>query len=176
VTKVYTKPSCEVITLASTHKGEEALILKNLKLGDNKKLIVVPRHPERFDEVDKFLLSYAKDRGLTYHRFSKQDNLESDIVLIDCMGELINLYAISNIVILGGSFVEGVGGHNPLEPAHFGCKIISGKYIFNQEALFNLVDGIKMVEAEEINSIMEQIQSTKITSSTDIEPIIRELS
>jgi len=176
VTRTYTKPSCEVITLASAHKGEEALILKNLKLGDNQKLIVVPRHPERFDDVDGLLLNYAKKMGLTYHRFSEKDNLESDVVLIDCMGELINLYAISDIVILGGSFVEGVGGHNPLEPAHFGCKIISGKHIFNQEALFSLVEGIEVIEIENLNSDMKELHGTKITSRTDIEPIVKVLT
>ena len=176
VTKVYTKPKCEVITLASTHKGEESLILKNLQLLPNQKYIVVPRHPERFNDVDKELLKYAHDKDLTYHRFSQRADLESDIVLIDCLGELINLYAISDIVILGGSFVEGVGGHNPLEPAHFGCKILSGKHIFNQEALFSLVDGIELVEVNEINSSMPELSHTRITSTTDIEPIIKLLS
>jgi len=176
VSKAYTKPSCEVITLASTHKGEESLILDNLKLGNNQKLIVVPRHPERFDDVDIELIKYSKVTGFSYHRISEKDNLESDIVLIDCLGELINLYAISDIVILGGSFVDGVGGHNPLEPAHFGCKIISGKHIFNQEVLFSLVDGIEVVEIEEINSTIKKIYSTKITSSSDIEPIVKVLS
>jgi 3-deoxy-D-manno-octulosonic-acid transferase len=175
VTKDFLKPSCEVITLASTHKGEEELILKNLKLNKNQKLIVVPRHPERFDEVDKYLSNYAKELNLSYHRFTNMDNLDSDIVLIDCMGELINLYAISDIVVLCGSFIDGIGGHNPLEPAHFGCKIVSGKYIFNQESLFSLVDGIEIIEIEDINSIISKLQNTKITSSTDIEPIIREL-
>lgn len=176
VIKVYSKPLMEVITLASTHKGEEALILKNLKLEQHQKCIVVPRHPERFNDVDKELQKYALERGVTYHRFSQREDLESDIVLIDCLGELINLYAISDIVILGGSFVEGVGGHNPLEPAHFKCKILSGKHIFNQETLFDLVDGITIVEPNEIMTSINKLHNSKITSSTDIEPIIEMLS
>ena len=176
VTRVYKKPLSEVIILASTHKGEEELILKNLNLGYKQKLIVVPRHPDRFNDVDGLLDKYSKEKGLTYHRFSENDNLESDVVLIDCLGELINLYAISDIVILGGSFVDKVGGHNPLEPAYFGCKVLSGKHIFNQEALFGLVDKIEMAEPEDINSMIQNLQNTKITSSIEIEPIIREIS
>ncbi len=175
VTKEYKKPKEEVIILASTHKGEEELIFENLTLEQGKKYIVVPRHPERFDGVNEYLSIVAKNHGLSYHRFSEKNSLESDIVLIDCMGELINLYAISDIVILGGSFIDNIGGHNPLEPAHFGCKIVSGKYIFNQEALFSLVDGIKIVEPNEVNNSIKNLDFCKITSSTDIQPIIDEL-
>jgi 3-deoxy-D-manno-octulosonic-acid transferase len=175
VTHAYKKPPQEVITLASTHKGEEELILKHLD-AKGKKLIVVPRHPERFDEVDRLLQTYVKERRLSYHRFSEKANFDSDVVLVDCMGELINIYSISDVVVLAGSFVDGIGGHNPLEPAHFGCKIVSGKYIFNQEALYGLVEGIEMVEANEILATIKTLKNTKITSSTDIEPIIRELT
>jgi len=176
VSKNLSKPKEEIITLASTHKEEEALILKYLKLEKDQKLIVVPRHPERFEEVDRYLRSYAKNLSLSYHKFSQKESYDSDIVLVDAMGELINIYAISDIVILGGSFVEGVGGHNPLEPAHFGCKVISGKHIFNQEALFSLVKGIEIVSVEDINGTMKKLKSTQIESSVDINPIIKELS
>ena len=176
VTKDFKKPNREVITLASTHKGEEKLIFDNLEVEQGKQYIVVPRHPERFDEVDRFLTSFSKTHGLSYHRFTKTDNLESDIVLIDCLGELINLYAISDKVILGGSFVDKIGGHNPLEPAHFGCKIVSGKYIFNQEALFSLVDGIEIIEIEELNDMLKKVKPSKITSSIEIDSIVEALN
>jgi 3-deoxy-D-manno-octulosonic-acid transferase len=172
VTREFPKPDSEVVTLASTHKGEEKLILKNLKLKKSQKYLIVPRHPERFDEVDKELKEFCRQNGLTYQRFSEKEDLQSNMILIDCMGELINLYAISDIVILAGSFVDGIGGHNPLEPAHFGCKIVSGKYIFNQEALYSLVDGIEMADVKDINTIIPKLQNTKITSSVDIEPIV----
>ena len=176
VTREFEKPSDEVVVVASSHKGEEALVLEHFRQEKNQKLIIVPRHPERFDEVDKFLRDYSDNLGLSYHRFSEKENFKSDIVLVDQMGELVNIYAFSDIVILGGSFVKGVGGHNPLEPAHFGCKIISGEHIFNQEALFTLVDGIKIVQPKDIKATMSKLKSCSITSSTDIEPIIRELS
>ncbi len=175
VTRVFEKPSASAITFASTHKGEEELILENLSFEKGQKFIIVPRHPERFDEVDKLLKTYSQKFGVTYHRFSEKDDFDSDIVLVDAMGELINIYAISDIVILGGSFVKGVGGHNPLECAHFGCKIISGEYIFNQEALFCLVDGIKIVKVKDIKANIKELKSTKIIASVEIETIIREL-
>ena len=152
------------------------MILDNLAIKKEQKYLIVPRHPERFDEVDRELKSFCQKYKLSYHRFSQKEDFESDMILIDCMGELINLYAISDIVILAGSFVDGIGGHNPLEPAHFGCKIVSGKYIFNQEALYSLVDGIEVMEIENINNILPQISNTKITSSVDIEPIINTLN
>ncbi len=175
VTHSFDKPKEEVITLASTHKDEEMMILAQLEI-KNRKIIVVPRHPERFDSVDKMLRIFAQEKNCSYHRFSESTEFSSDIVLVDMMGALINIYAISDIVILGGSFIKGVGGHNPLEPAHFGCKVISGKEIFNQLALYDLVSNIEMVEIEEINATMSHAKMTSIISQADIEPILKELS
>ncbi len=177
VKREFIKPDSEVITLASTHSGEEELILQNINpIKGRQKILVVPRHPERFSEVDRYLNRYAKDRSLTYHLFSKRESFDSDIVLIDTMGVLISIYAISDIVLLGGSFVEGVGGHNPLEPAYFGCKIISGKEIFNQKELFKIVDGIEMVDSSKISDTISRVKKSSIKSSIDITPIIKELS
>ncbi len=175
ITKRYIKPSKNLITLASTHRGEEELILESLEIQD-RKIMVAPRHPERFDEVDRYLQKYAKRRNLSYHRFSLDENFDSDIVLIDSLGELVNIYAISDIVILGGSFIDGIGGHNPLEAAYFECKIISGEYIFNQQALFSLIEGIKILKPCEISSVLIDLDNTKIIKSGDIELIIDELS
>ena len=172
VSKALTKPHKEVITLASTHAGEEALLLENIDYHD-KKIIVVPRHPERFDEVGELLEIFAQRNGLRYHRYSLREDFESDIIMIDKMGELVNIYAISDVVILGGSFVENVGGHNPLEPATFGCKILSGEYIFNQKALYSLVENIIITTPEKLSSIMIEAKPTKINGSVDIEPIIK---
>ncbi len=170
-TKSLLKPTREVITLASTHHDEERLILEQLPYHD-KKIIVVPRHPERFDEVATLLASFAKKNSLTFHRYSRQEDFESDIIMIDKMGELINIYAISDVVLLGGSFVENVGGHNPLEPATFGCKILSGKDIFNQKSLYPLVENIEMLELEDIAATLTRAKVTKIIGKGNIEPII----
>jgi len=79
---------------------------------------------------------YADKNNLSISRFSQDKEFTTDMILVDAMGELNNIYAISDIAILGGAFREDVGGHNPLEPAHFGCKIITGKHFFHQKELF----------------------------------------
>ena len=80
--------------------------------------------------------------------------------MIDKLGELINIYNVSDVVILGGSFVK-VGGHNPLECAFFNVKLISGIYIFNQYALFDLIENYKLVQDFELKSTLESLQSLK---------------
>jgi 3-deoxy-D-manno-octulosonic-acid transferase len=155
VTKRYNikDKTTKVITLASTHIGEEALLLEqlsNINLS-NTMIIIVPRHPERFEAVNKIAQSWANSHGKTYSCFSKEGFGESsDLILCDTMGELVNIYAITDITILGGSFVEGVGGHNPLEPAAFNNSIISGKFFFNQMELYSKVDGIVICDIKEV--------------------------
>ena len=175
VTKELQKPSGTVITAGSTHASEEALILEawNKEQG---KLIIVPRHPERFDEVYALIETYYKNSEITYHRYTKQQDFNSDIVLVDMMGELNNIYAISDVVILGGGFIDTAGGHNPIEPAYFGCKLISGKTIFNQKSLFECVKNAKLIDNDELDDILNnlsELEPTKLGKQGDIEPIIQ---
>ena len=179
VSKVYQKkPHRRVVVLASTHEKEEALLLDALTFEKNDQIIVVPRHPERFGLVDALLASYAFDRNLRYVKLSQEDAMDADIILCDTIGELINVYAIADIVILGGSFVEGIGGHNPLEPAFFKTKIISGPYIFNQHVLFDLVENIVTCKAEEIGNIFNKahlLLPSAMKHQGEIEPILNEI-
>jgi len=175
ITQKLDKPRGTIITAGSTHSAEEALILDawNVSMG---KLIIVPRHPERFDEVYTLIETYYKNNNITYHRYSKQANFNSDIVLVDMMGELNNIYAISDVVILGGGFIETAGGHNPIEPAYFGCKLISGKTIFNQKSLFECVENYKLIENDHLKETLENLRDlepTKIGIQGNIEPIIQ---
>jgi 3-deoxy-D-manno-octulosonic-acid transferase len=178
-TKEYSKPkNIEVITAGSTHKGEEKLILDSITNLNGRKLIIVPRHPERFDEVNTLLEQFSKERGYSYSRFSQTKDLTAQIVLVDMLGELVNIYAISDVVILAGSF-EKIGGHNPVEPASFNCKIISGKEIFNQKALYESVSNIYQVEKDKLKDILEDSKSLKrseVTSIGTIEPIVEYLN
>lgn len=148
-----------LIVAGSTHKGEEELILRSFKANFNDsprhRLIIAPRHPERFDEVWGLIESH----GFSATKYSQNGlNYESNIILLDTLGELINAYAISDCVILGGSFVK-VGGHNPLECAYFGVKLISGEHIFNQFALFALVEGYKIAKNDELSDILGDLES-----------------
>ncbi len=178
VTKKYKKPIERIITLASTHEGEEEKILNFFQNFKDIKVVIVPRHPARFKKVDNLLKKFAKNKKLSYNNFSENSNFESDITFVDMMGELINIYAISDIVILGGSFMKNIGGHNPLEPSHFNCKIISGEFYFNQYALYELVENIKIIKDEELSDdfyIDENLKQSVIISKGDIEVLLKEI-
>ena len=154
-TKEYRKPSLRVITIASTHENEEQMILKNIKFRDGDKILIAPRHPERFDEVEVLAKEFAFRFSKSFGRFSTS-RFDSDVVLIDAMGELINIYKISDIVILGGSFITDEGGHNPIEPAAFGCTIISGEYIFETKSLYEAVENIYFCDYDGIDTLLAQ--------------------
>ena len=171
------KPKEVVITAASTHENEEKLILEAFKK-EQGKLIVVPRHPERFDKVDFLIREFIKDKNISYERYSNKESFESDIILVDKMGMLNDIYAISDVVILGGAF-EKIGGHNPIEPAFFGCKIISGKNIFNQKSLFDCIKSYYLIENDELGSYLDNLSNLEkpiLTKAGSIEPIIKEIN
>jgi 3-deoxy-D-manno-octulosonic-acid transferase len=136
-----------VIVAGSTVEGEELLLLgvfqSILREHPEAVLIIAPRHPERFEKVWEILPSFGIGReellslpGVT--RFDKhrrsQLALDSEIVgavvLLDTIGELAFMYELADVAIVGGSFVP-LGGHNILEPAHFGKPIIVGPYTHN---------------------------------------------
>ena len=176
-TKQLQKPNDFIITAASTHESEEELILNSWEKQYGK-LIIVPRHPQRFDEVYNLIENRYKNSDITYHRYSKQDNFNSDIVLIDMMGELINIFAISDAVILGGGFINSAGGHNPIEPAFFNTILISGKTIFNQKSLFECVNDYYLINNDELKHYFENIKTLKKSSLTQIgtvKPIVDNL-
>ena len=171
------KPKQVVITAASTHENEEKLILDAYKK-EQGKLIIVPRHPERFDKVDFLIREFIKDKNISYQRYSIKDDFDSDIILVDKMGILNDIYAISDVVILGGAF-EKIGGHNPIEPAFFGCKLISGKNIFNQKSLFECIKNYYLIEKEEIADYLGKIgelEKPVLTKAGSLEPIIKEIN
>jgi 3-deoxy-D-manno-octulosonic-acid transferase len=180
-TKTLTKPKTLLVSAASTHEGEEALILKafvKLKEQEPKaRLIIVPRHPERFKKVSKMVDDCAKEYHYSWHNYSENEALNSDIVVADVLGELVNIYAVSDIVILGGAFTK-IGGHNAAEAAQFGCKIISGPHYFNQRDIFSMIEGIAVVSEDELASRLEnhsELKETKIIQRTNIEPILESI-
>ncbi|WP_245609192.1 lipid IV(A) 3-deoxy-D-manno-octulosonic acid transferase [Sulfurovum lithotrophicum] len=180
-TKQLVKPEGLLLCGASTHDGEESLILEAyaaLKQQEgNVRLLLVPRHPERFRKVVQMAEAFAKAHGLSMQKYSENKTIESDIVVVDLLGELVNLYAISDIVILGGAF-EPIGGHNAAEAAQFGCKIISGKHYFNQKDIFEAVEGIAVVEAFNLSRRLLQhavLKPTHIKIRTNIAPIYKSI-
>lgn len=125
-----------VLIAASTHSGEDEIILtafkKLLLKHANLLIILVPRHPERFKTVEKLI----SDSGFNYLKRSANQipTEQTQIVLGDTMGELLELYAMADIAFVGGSLVKQ-GGHNPLEPALHHIAIITGEYFFNFQVI-----------------------------------------
>ena len=175
ITKTLQKPDGILITAGSTHATEESLILD----GWNKtqgRLVLVPRHPERFDEVFALIKKRYSNSDVTFNRYSIEENFDSDITLVDVMGELINIYAISDVVILGGGFIQTAGGHNPIEPAFFNNIVISGEMIFNQKSLFQCVNHCYIIKNDELKKYLDDIKNLKQTSlgkAGSVEPILR---
>jgi len=177
-TKDYEKPDVETIVAGSTHPSEEKAVLDEYVTyakNNKAKLIVVPRHPERFDSVYELMHAYSVEHKLSMSRFSEDDSFSTDLVLVDAMGELNNIYNISDIAILGGAFREDVGGHNPLEPAFFGCKIITGKHFFHQRELFKYVHHVQYVETNEIADALEsakELPPSMVEEKIDLDRVI----
>lgn len=110
-------------------------------------------------------------------RFSQDGSFSSDITIVDTMGELNNLYAISDVVILGGAF-GNAGGHNPIEPASFNCKIISGINIFYQLTLFEAIENYRLCSPVELPFVLaehEKLEKSYIKESIDLKAILEEM-
>ncbi|MBD3809726.1 MAG: lipid IV(A) 3-deoxy-D-manno-octulosonic acid transferase [Sulfuricurvum sp.] len=175
-TKQYSKPVGTIIIAASTHEGEEEGIIRGFvayrEHNPSSKLLIVPRHPERFAKVGELILKAAPQ--MSFSRWSETQSIESDIILVDAMGELNNLYAISDVAILGGAFAP-IGGHNPLEPATFGCKIITGEQIFLQRELFKYVSHVQFTSLEGIQEALikaESLPPSQIEGTVDLQIVV----
>lgn len=162
--KLGIEPSDLVLTMGSTHEQEEELLLNALKpiwnKYDNLKLLVVPRHPERFRTVEKLI----EDEGTQFACYSALSNRKGNekIILIDEMGVLPKCYRISNLSIVGGSFVEGIGGHDIFEPAKMGIPVLFGPHMHKQVELSqNLIQsGVgKQIPIDELTAILEKYLS-----------------
>jgi len=172
------KPDGLIVCAASTHEGEESLILNAFRELKHKqphaRLFVAPRHPERFAKIHQMLAYFCELQHWSYRKLSNGRSLKGDVVLIDSLGELINLYAISDVVVLGGAFAP-VGGHNAAEAAQFGCRIISGEHFFNQRDIFEGIEGIEIVKSDELSEKLQYpklLSPTKIIRKCDISPIV----
>ena len=130
------RPSDFVIVAGSTHDPEETMIVEGLlpllKEHPSVKLLIVPRHPERFDTVAGML----KGISLSSRRMSS-GAIEPivQLLLIDAMGLLTKCYQLAHVAICAGSFVSHVGGHNILEPSFFDVPVICGPHMHSQPEL-----------------------------------------
>jgi 3-deoxy-D-manno-octulosonic-acid transferase len=116
----------------STHEREEDIVLdahERVRAARNDALLLlVPRHPNRFDAVK----SWLRSRNVRFVTRSAREAIGADtsVLLVDTLGELLSFYAAANVAFVGGSLVP-IGGHNLLEPAALHRPIIVGPYNFN---------------------------------------------
>ncbi len=125
-----------IFVAASTHQGEDEQVLDAyqavLQQYPDAMVIIVPRHPQRFDSVAKL----AIERGLTVHRRTTSSPIKANtqLYLADTMGEMLVMLATADVTFMGGSLVgEKVGGHNLLEPAAVVKPAITGPSFYNFE-------------------------------------------
>lgn len=145
-----------VIVAASTHEPEERWLIDafcSMLEGSPRskpRLVIAPRHPERFDDVAKLLRDFRNSDECEYKRYkyvrrSDEQNdadLEADIILLDTIGELRAVYRLSQIAFVGGSLIPH-GGQSALEPAAAGNAIITGPHTFNFADVVNVFLGNK---------------------------------
>lgn len=152
-------PHTQVLVAASTHANEEEQLLDVFTRLRNKYpdllLVLVPRHPHRFDEV----AALCQRRGFEIARRSKNElpDINTKIFLGDSMGELYLYYALSDIAFVGGSFVP-VGGHNLLEPAAVKLPIVTGPQLFNFTAISGwLAEQGSLYIAQDLNDLYDRV-------------------
>ncbi len=134
VLRFFDVPESRPIVIAgSTMRGEETVVLKAFERvrasAPRALLVVAPRHPERFDEVERL----ARAEGFRTARRTQltiDEDPAADVVVLDTIGELAQLYRLATVVFVGGSLVP-TGGHNILEPAAFGRPILFGPHMQN---------------------------------------------
>ena len=152
----------KVITAGSTHRGEEAALLDVFRRLRSKfpqlVMIIAPRHPERFDEVE----GLVHGAGFDCQRRTRMKGAIKDVLLLDTIGELRSFYGICDIAFVGGSLVK-VGGHNLLEPAAMKKPVIFSRYMYNfkeiSEALISAGGGILVKDKQEL-----YVQADKLLS------------
>jgi len=121
-----------IVVAGSTMEGEEAVVLDTVSrldaAGQPVLLVLAPRHPERFEAVADLVT--RRGLGLTRRSEGKAPTGDTEVFLLDTIGELARAYRTAAVAFVGGSLAV-TGGHNPLEPAVWGVPVLSGPHIHN---------------------------------------------
>ncbi|MGH7772407.1 MAG: 3-deoxy-D-manno-octulosonic acid transferase [Candidatus Binatia bacterium] len=127
------KEKRQVLVVGSTHRGEEEILLDVFLFLKSRfsglLMVLAPRHPQRFDEVERLL----EKKGVRYEKKSQMNGQESeftDVIFLDTLGDLPAFYSVADIAFVGGSLVDA-GGHNLMEPARFRKPILFGPHMTN---------------------------------------------
>jgi len=170
----------QVWVVASTHAGEDEKILAIYKALQKKfptlLLVLIPRHPERFDDVFQ-LCTALESKNIKIVRHSETEsyqNIKTNIILGDSMGEMQSWFATADVVFMGGSLVE-TGGHNPLEAIAQGVPVVSGPHMFNfddiasqlsEEGLLSICESDSKLEKSIAGLLKQQVDHAKFKKKT----------
>lgn len=143
-----------VILAASTHPGEDEIIVDAVRMATPEPagtlLILAPRHPERGAEL---AMRFGGDRR------SQGGRPDGPIHVADTLGELGLFFRLADIVVMGGAFQPGIGGHNPLEPARIGRPILTGPHAFNAaEAYADLFGEAAAICAHDVAALARHLR------------------
>lgn len=141
--ELYARGGRPVWIAGSTHRGEEEAALEAHKFlrGAHPRalLVIVPRHPNRFNDVAEVIQRAGVRFVRRSHGVSDSHSIaHAEVLLVDTLGELLDFYAAADVAFVGGSLVP-VGGHNLLEPAALGLPILTGPHNFNAEDIARLL-------------------------------------
>ena len=135
-----------MVLAASTHPSEEALTWTRWRSviegrSDKPLLVIVPRHPERGPAI----AAAARLEGFTTGLQSVNADLSVAVFVADALGELGLWFRLARLAVMGGGFVDGVGGHNPLEPARLGVPVVSGRKVENWATAYRDLEATQAV-------------------------------
>ena len=158
-----------LILAASTHAPEEKIILDSFKQMSGSRLMIAPRHPERFAEV----ASLIQNSGLSWARrtdAAAPTDARASVILLDTIGELPAVYSLATIVFVGGSIVDR-GGHNVLEPAAAGVPVVTGAHTHNFHAIVGALNEQKaLVQLPPVEGDAASAELTKVFTSLVTNP------
>jgi 3-deoxy-D-manno-octulosonic-acid transferase len=147
-----------VVVFASTREGEEKKIIKsyvNTKDKFDALMIVIPRHPQRFDEVFNLLVDSGLDVKRRSHGLICDENTQ--VLLGDSMGELLSYYSVCDIAFIGGSLVD-TGGQNMLEAAAASKPILFGPSVFNFEQIAqSMLETDSAIQVDDADNLMKTL-------------------
>ena len=166
------KNNKKLILLASSHRGEEELLIK-VFLALKKKfkdlaLLIAPRHLDRLGEIKDLLKRYSLDYSLR----TDTKKVNGDVYILNTLGELSGIYKYADVVVMGGTFTD-IGGHNILEAIYYKKPVIVGSYTYKINDLvkeFEKIGFVKRANSEiELEKILEKLLNTNLKIDFSLE-------
>lgn len=123
-----------VVLAANTHPGEDEIVIEGFRQAElaDTLLVIAPRHPGRGEAIAGLLAGFEVARRAAGEPLTAK----TTAYVADTLGEMGLLYSLADVVVMGGGFLPGIGGHNPLEPARLEKPILTGPHTFNAASLY----------------------------------------